>query len=36
MLSSIAEAQLAIAPTPTALFGAGAGGKLPGIVRGGW
>ncbi len=34
MLSAVADAELAINPTPTAHFGAGAIAKLPGIVRG--
>jgi alcohol dehydrogenase len=34
MLSRLAGTELVIAPTPTAHFGAGAVGKLPGIVRG--
>jgi alcohol dehydrogenase len=34
MLSAIAGSEIVIAPTPNAHFGAGAVGKLPGIVRG--
>ena len=34
MLSRLAGSGIVIAPTPTAHFGAGAVGKLPGIVRG--
>jgi len=34
MLSRLAGSEIVIAPTPTAHFGVGAAGKLPGIVRG--
>jgi alcohol dehydrogenase len=34
MLSGLAGSEIVIAPTPTAHFGVGAVGKLPGIVRG--
>jgi alcohol dehydrogenase len=34
MLSRLAGSEIVIAPTPTAHFGAGAVGQLPGIVRG--
>lgn len=33
MLSTVAEAEIAITPSPSAIFGAGAIRKLPGIVR---
>jgi alcohol dehydrogenase len=34
MLSAVATVEIAIVPTPTAHFGAGAVGKLPAVVRG--